>query len=162
MGNRAVSRMKETLRILKGLWWARWFRAAKIKAAASEGREGAGNDGAGKRRGRRSGWAVPGRRAIRSSRGFTLAEALVSLLFLTLAAVTLLHGFGTALRSYQDARQRWQQSVELWNRAQEVRARAEPSPEPLNPLPGTLPLYRTWVEEEGTPEDRRLEVLHAP
>lgn len=160
MGTRAVSRIKQTLRILKGLWWARWFRTVKIEAAATGELKGTGSEGGGQRRGPR--WPGSGRRAIRSSRGFTLAEALVSLLFLTLAAVTLLHGFGTALRSYQDARQRWQQSVELWNRAQEVRARAEPSPEPLDPLPGTLPLYRTWVEEEGTPEDRRLEVLHAP
>jgi hypothetical protein len=96
------------------------------------------------------------------SRGFTLIEVLVTLCFVTVAALGCLSLAALAVRTYQLSCLRWKQTVGSWNQTQQLRSdtwEGEVSGEVV--VPGSIPLRRFEIRTEGEPEPQVWEVLHA-
>lgn len=95
-------------------------------------------------------------------RGFTLIEVLVTLCFVTVAALGCLSLAALAVKTYQLSCLRWKQTLGTWNQAQQLRSDAwtgEESGEVI--VPGSVPLRRFEIQSEGGTEPQVWEVLHA-
>lgn len=90
--------------------------------------------------------------------GFSLLEAVVSMVFLTLGLVGLLLAFSAALRVEQQSREFWRGAVARFSQAQQLRADPQPAGRPLQIAPGIPPLYRQEVPGENSKEGVRWEV----
>ncbi len=93
--------------------------------------------------------------------GFTLIEVMVSLFFLTIAAMALLQGLDLAFRQYSLAQTRWEAIVELWNQIEQSRATSPTHGEPIQIIPDSRPLYRTVYRDPRLGEQSGWEVLSA-
>ena len=96
------------------------------------------------------------------SRGFTLIEVLVTLCFVTVAALGCLSLAALAVRTYQLSYLRWKQTVSTWNQTQALRSAAWKGEETGEvAVSGPVPLRRFTIRTEGKPETQVWEVLHA-
>jgi hypothetical protein len=109
---------------------------------------------------------IPGKREGPGSRfgkrGFTLIEVLVTLCFVTVAALGCLSLAALAVKTYQLSCLRWKQTLGTWNQTQQLRSDAwigEESGEVI--APGSVPLRRFEIRTEGETEPQVWEVLHA-
>ncbi len=93
--------------------------------------------------------------------GFTLIEVMVSLFFLTIAAMALLQGLDLAFRQYSLAQTRWEAIVELWNQIEQSRATSSSQGEAIQIIPDSRPLYRTVFSDPRLGEQSGWEVLSA-
>ena len=103
-----------------------------------------------------------GRLRCSKSRGFTLIEVLVTLCFVTVAALGCLSLAAMAVRTYQLSYLRWKQTVETWNQTQELRSAAWKGEEAGEvAVSGPVPLRRFTIRTEGKPVPQVWEILHA-
>lgn len=93
--------------------------------------------------------------------GFTLLEALVTLLLVAGLAATLLHGLATALQAHTRSRQRWSATIDLWNRACLARIRRSEEGGEFRPMPQSRPIRRIVIEGAGAAKSVKWEVLRA-
>ncbi len=91
-----------------------------------------------------------------------MIEVLVTLCFVTVAALGCLSLAALAVRTYQLSFLRWKQTVETWNQTQQLRSAAWEGEEAGEvTVPGSVPLRRFTIRTEGEPATQVWEVLHA-
>jgi Tfp pilus assembly protein PilV len=91
-----------------------------------------------------------------------LIEVLVTLCFVTVAAMGCLSLAALAVKTYQLSYLRWKQTVETWNQTQELRSAAWKGDETGEVVvSGAVPLRRIMIRTEGKPATQVWEVLHA-
>jgi hypothetical protein len=85
--------------------------------------------------------------------GYSLLEVLVSMVFLTVAALSVMQAISVAAKAYSFSERHWHGTVERWNRA--VGLRADPPLEGQDFLLASEvpPLHRHVLPAEGTGED---------
>jgi hypothetical protein len=85
--------------------------------------------------------------------GYSLLEVLVSLVFLTVAALSVMQSLAVAATAYSLSQRQWLAAVERWNRVVELRADPPTEAEGLMLAPGIPPLRRFPVPGEGPADD---------
>ena len=93
----------------------------------------------------------------RRENGFTLLEAVWSILFLTIAALALMGLAGQAIRAHRQVLDSRVSSVRMWNQAADFFASGQ-NGDALVPIPGRRPLRKMVLTNRY---GRRWEVLRA-
>jgi Tfp pilus assembly protein PilV len=92
--------------------------------------------------------------------GFSLLEALISVSFLSVVAVTLLQSLAFCLEVSQRARDLWSDSLAAWNQVQELRSEHADRGDPVLVFPNARPMFFREVAV-GQADDQNWGILNA-
>jgi Tfp pilus assembly protein PilV len=83
-----------------------------------------------------------------ADRGYGLLEVLVSLLFLTVAVLSIVQSIAVAASAYSLSQRQWLEAVDRWNQAVQLRAQPPPEGHEVILAPGVPALRRCLLPAE--------------
>jgi Tfp pilus assembly protein PilV len=92
--------------------------------------------------------------------GFSLLEALISITFLTIVAVTLLQSMAYCFRVAEEARRSWRDCLTKWNEVQELRSLHRIEGDPIVVVPLSKPMTHHEITV-GNQDAKKWGVLRA-
>ena len=96
---------------------------------------------------------------IEASNGFSLLETLISTVFLTIVAVTILQCMAYCFRISEQAREVWCESLARWNEIQDLRSGVRSITGAVMILPEARPMFYQEVSPEPEAGRKKWGVL---